>query len=55
MLGQSGHNSVDRCRADGEQEQAADGFQDAVESLEDDPDLEDPVEGVSCLEPAHDG
>jgi hypothetical protein len=54
VLGQPDHDPVDRGRGDGEQEQAADGLKEAVESLEDDPDLEDPVEGVPRAEAAHD-
>jgi len=46
VLGQPDHHPVDGGRGDGEQEQAADGLEDAVESVEDDPDLEDPVKGV---------
>lgn len=55
VLGQACCQSVDRCRGDGEQQQPADGFEDAVQALEDDPDLEGLVEPVSCLELAHDG
>jgi hypothetical protein len=54
VLGQPYGQTVDRRRGDDEQEQSADSFQDAVESFEDDPDFEDPVESVSGLEPAHD-
>jgi hypothetical protein len=54
VLGQPYGQTVDRGRGDDEQEQSAESFQDAVESFEDDPDFEDPVESVSGLEPAHD-
>lgn len=47
VLGQACCQSVDGCRGDDEQEQITDGFEDAVQVLEDDLDLEGLVEPVS--------
>ena len=53
MLSQPSGQAVDRRRGDQEQEQAADGLENAVEPLEDDPDLEDAVERSAGPELAH--
>src|SRR5713101_220143 len=53
VLGEGSAHLVDGRRADGEQQDATDDFEDAVEALEDDCDRERSIEPVTALEPVH--
>src|SRR5260370_41521461 len=53
VLGEGSAYLVDGRRADDEQEDATNDFEDAVEALEDDCDREGSVEPVTALEPVH--
>src|SRR3954449_3166663 len=55
VLRQPAHDPVDRGRRHGEEQGAADEFEESVEPFQDDADFEGPVEKVLGPEPAHSG